>query len=58
MTFIKIALAVALISGVAYAAGTHGSQRPGHEISQTDQWDVPIAAPFGATGFVDLDIIY
>ena len=61
MPFIKIALALALVSVVAAAATTHelGKARNyGTHIGQTEQWDAPLATPFGTTGNVDLELIY
>ena len=57
MTLIKTALAAAFVLVVvAAAANTYGIS--GNEISRADQWDVTVAAPFGATGIADIDIIF
>jgi hypothetical protein len=61
MPFIKIAVVLAIISVVAAAATTHESGKSrdySSHIGQIEQWDAPLAAPLGATGIVDLDLIY
>lgn len=46
MSFIKITLTVAALSLLAVSAQAHDYVKQGRSISQTNQWDVNLSAPF------------
>ena len=57
MTLIKTALAAAFVL-IMVAAAANAYRTSGNAISPAEQWDVTVAAPFGATGIADIDIIF